>query len=60
MHRRAHASSKQRPAAHVCSSLVYDCFLYAGVNLIPGQEEVLVTPDDLATSPLLEPVDVSD
>jgi len=46
--------------AHVCSSLVYDCFLYAGVNLIPGQEGVLVTPDDLAASPLLEPADDSD
>jgi uncharacterized protein YycO len=44
--------------AHVCSSLVYDSFLYAGVNLIPGQEGVLVTPDDLANSPLLEEVDV--
>ena len=44
--------------AHICSSLVYDCFLYAGVNLIPGQEGVLVTPDDLASSPLLEEVEV--
>jgi len=44
--------------AHVCSSLVYDCFLYAGVNLIPGHEGVLVTPDDLANSPLLEEVGV--
>ena len=43
--------------AHVCSSLVYDRFLYADVNLIPGQEGVLVTPDDLAASPLLEPAD---
>jgi uncharacterized protein YycO len=40
--------------AHVCSSLVYDSFLYAGVNLIPGYEGVLVTPDDVADSPLLE------
>jgi uncharacterized protein YycO len=40
--------------AHVCSSLVYDCFRYAGVNLLPGHEGVLVTPDDLAGSPLLE------
>jgi uncharacterized protein YycO len=45
--------------AHVCSSLVYDCFLYAGVDLLPGQEDVLVTPDDLANSPLLEEVEVS-
>jgi hypothetical protein len=44
--------------AHICSSLVYDCFLYAGVNLIPGQEGVLVTPDDLANSPLLEEVEI--
>ncbi|MGD9030921.1 MAG: YiiX/YebB-like N1pC/P60 family cysteine hydrolase [Anaerolineae bacterium] len=43
--------------AHVCSSLVYDCFLYAGVDLIPGQTDVLVTPDDLANSPLLEEVE---
>lgn len=42
--------------AHICSSLVYDCFLYAGVNLIPGHQGVLVTPDDLANSPLLEEV----
>jgi len=44
--------------AHICSSLVYDCFLYAGVNLIPGHEGVLVTPDDLANSPLLEEVEI--
>jgi uncharacterized protein YycO len=44
--------------AHVCSSLVYDSFLYAGVNLIPGHEGVLVTPDDLANSPLLEATEV--
>ena len=43
--------------AHICSSLVYDCFLYAGTNLLPGQEGVLVTPDDLAHSPLLEEMD---
>lgn len=43
--------------AHVCSSLVYDCFRYAGVNLLPGHEGVLVTPDDLAGSPLLEVVE---
>lgn len=40
--------------AHVCSSLVYDCFRYAGVDLLPGHVGVLVTPDDLAQSPLLE------
>ncbi|MGD1995193.1 MAG: hypothetical protein PVH62_00315 [Anaerolineae bacterium] len=44
--------------AHVCSSLVYDCFLYAGVDLLPGHEDVLVTPDDLASSPLLEAVEL--
>jgi uncharacterized protein YycO len=44
--------------AHVCSSLVYDCFRYAGVDLLPGQEGMLVTPDDLADSPLLEEVEV--
>jgi hypothetical protein len=45
--------------AHVCSSLVYDCFLYAGVDLLPGQVDVLVTPDDLAYSLLLEEVENS-
>jgi uncharacterized protein YycO len=45
--------------AHVCSSLVYDCFLYSGVDLLPGQEDVLVTPDDLANSPLLEELESS-
>jgi uncharacterized protein YycO len=40
--------------AHICSSLVYACFLYASVNLLPGHEGMLVTPDDLANSPLLE------
>lgn len=44
--------------AHVCSSLVYDSFLYAGVDLIPGQQDVLVTPDELANSPLLEQVEI--
>ena len=45
--------------AHVCSSLVYDSFLYAGENLIPGHGDALVTPDDLANSPLLEEVQIS-
>jgi len=36
--------------AHVCSSLVYDCFLHANIDLLPGQKDVLVTPDDLANS----------
>ena len=45
--------------AHVRSSLVCDCFLYAGVDLLPGQVDVLVTPDDLANSPLLEEVESS-
>lgn len=44
--------------AHICSSLVYDAYLYGGVDLVPGgQEGVLVTPDDLASSPLLEEVE---
>jgi len=43
--------------AHICSSLVYDCFRYAGVDLIPGHEGALLTPDDLAGSPLLEEVE---
>ena len=45
--------------AHVCSSLVYDCFRYAGVDLVPGHQGVLVTPDELANSPLLEEVEIS-
>jgi uncharacterized protein YycO len=43
-----------RYPAHVCSSLVNDCFAYADLDLVPGQG-VLVLPDDLADSPLLEP-----
>jgi len=45
--------------AHLCSSLVYDCFRYAGVDLLPNQAGVLVTPDELATSPLLQRIDIS-
>lgn len=44
--------------AHICSSLIYDCFLYAGVDLVPGHGDVLVTPDDLANSPLLEETEI--
>lgn len=40
--------------AHVCSSLVDDCFAYAGIDLVPSTACVLVLPDDLASSPLLE------
>ena len=40
--------------AHVCSSLVNQCFRYGGIDLVPG-EGVLVLPDDLADSPRLEP-----
>ena len=43
--------------SHVCSSLVYDSFLYSGVNLLPGRPDVLVTPDNLASSPMLEEED---
>jgi hypothetical protein len=43
--------------AHVCSGLVYDCLRYAGVDLIPGHEGILLTPDDLAVSPPLEEVE---
>jgi hypothetical protein len=46
-------------SGHICSSLVDDAYLYAGVDLIPGQEDILVTPDDLAHSPLLKPVEVN-
>lgn len=28
-------------------------FSYAGVELLPGQRDVLVTPDEIASSPLL-------
>jgi hypothetical protein len=44
---------------HVSSSLVDDAYLYAGVDLIPGQGDTLVSPDDLADSPLLKPVEVN-
>lgn len=44
--------------AHICSSLVYDAYLYGGIDLVPDQQDVLVTPDDLANSPLLEEVEV--
>lgn len=50
--------NKQKMASHVCSSLVYDSFRYAGVDLLPGQPDVLVTPDDLASGLLLEKVEV--
>jgi hypothetical protein len=39
--------------SHICSSLVYTAFLYAGVDLLPGKRDVLVTPDELAASPVL-------
>jgi len=45
--------------AHICSSLVYDAYLYGWTDLVPGQQDILVTPDDLASSPLLEEVEVS-
>jgi hypothetical protein len=40
--------------SHVCSSLVYNCFLYGSIDLIPGHEGVLVTPDEIVSSSLLE------
>jgi len=43
---------------HVCSSLVYDAFRYAGVNLLPGHSSPLVTPDEVAASPLLKEVTI--
>ncbi len=43
--------------AHICSSLVYDAYLYGGIDLVSGgREDILVTPDELASSPLLEEV----
>ena len=47
--------------AHICSSLVYDAYLYGGTDLLPdqGQQDVLVTPDELAGSLLLEEMEVS-
>ncbi len=42
--------------SHICSGLVYDSFLYGGINLVSGSKDVLVTPDDLANSPLLKEV----
>jgi hypothetical protein len=40
--------------SHVCSSLVYNCFLNGGIELLPGQAGVLVTPDQVVSSSLLE------
>lgn len=46
--------------AHICSSLVYDAYVYGGVDLIPGgQGDIMLTPDELAASSLLEEVEVS-
>lgn len=42
--------------AHVCSSFVYSCFLYEDIDLVPG-DNVMVLPDDIANSPLLEEVE---
>jgi hypothetical protein len=42
--------------SHVCSSLVANCFLYAGIDLVPAEPGVLVTPDEVVSSPLLETV----
>jgi hypothetical protein len=42
--------------AHVCSSFVYDAFDYS-VDLLPGSQSVVVTPDELAASPLLREVE---
>ncbi|HUW10581.1 MAG TPA: YiiX/YebB-like N1pC/P60 family cysteine hydrolase [Anaerolineae bacterium] len=42
--------------SHVCSSLVANCFLYAGINLVPAEAGVLVTPDEVVGSALLEKV----
>lgn len=41
-------------SSHVCSSLVYASFLYAGLNLVPYARNLVVTPDDLAESDLLK------
>lgn len=39
---------------HICSSLVDDCFAYAGLDLVPDIDTPWVLPDDIASSPLLE------
>ena len=40
--------------SHVCSSLVHECFLYIGIDLVPGKGR-LVLPDDIYLSRKLQP-----
>jgi len=42
---------------HVCSSFVYNCIQYAGIDLIPDSKNVLVTPDELYNSELTKIVE---
>jgi hypothetical protein len=39
--------------SHICSSLVHNCFLNGGIDLLLGQADVLPTPDQVVSSPLL-------
>jgi len=41
--------------SYICSGLVYDCFKYIGIDLVPGADE-LVLPDDIADSDLLKQI----
>lgn len=42
---------------HICSSLIDDCFLYAGIDLVPDAELPWVLPDDIRDSWALEEVE---
>lgn len=50
------ANTKWAYGSHVCSSFIYSCFNYAGIDILPGCKYITITPDDIAASPLLEEV----
>lgn len=53
------ANTKWAYGSHICSSFIYSCFHYVGVDLLPDQKYITITPDDIASSPLLEAQHVS-
>lgn len=40
----------------ICSESVYDCFKYAGCDLLPYNEDGITTPSDISKSKLLEKI----